>query len=387
MPLVISCHSIVTPDEVIEPCTVVVDEDGRIAAVGGTAAIPHGAELFDLTGGTLVPGFIDIHVHGGGGFSLATRDRAELESYARWVVSHGVTGFLATIVAGGIHHGLDYVRTAAEATGPVEGGANLLGVNLEGPFVSEERRGALPRTWLRGYEPALLDLFIDTAEGQLRLITIAPEVDTNEKMISRAAARGIRVAIGHSNAPGDTARIAFNYGASHVTHLFNAMGTFHHRDPGILGAAYDRTDVTVEVIADGVHVDPTTVAMTVHLLGPERIALVSDAVPPAGSNRMTFRLGDKEARRVNDRILLDDGTIAGGNETMDHVVRNIVGWKAADLPDAVRMASTTPARILGLDDSKGRIAPGYDADLVALDPNLQVVATWVQGRLVYRRDL
>ena len=384
MPAAIKCQSILTPSG-SEPGILLTADDGTIDAIGAALEVPAGVRVIELPNATLVPGFIDIHVHGGGGFSLATSDPEEIRNYARWVVSHGVTSFLPTICAGGITEGLEFVRTAAQATGQVDGGANVLGVNLEGPFVSDEMRGALPKAWLRGFEPALLKIFADTAEGQLRLITIAPEVDVNERLLSQALARGAKVSIGHSNASSDTAKIAFNYGATHITHLFNAMRPFHHREPGIVGAAYDHSDVTMEMIADGVHLDPTTVAIIVRLFGADRITLVSDAVPPAGSDYGEFRLGQEVARLVGDRVLLDDGTISGGAETMDHIVRNVIWWQAADLADAACMASSVPARVIGLGDRKGRIAPGFDADLVALDPQLNVVMTWVHGRVVYSR--
>jgi N-acetylglucosamine-6-phosphate deacetylase len=334
-----------------------------------------------------VPGFIDIHVHGGGGFSLATRDPGEIEAHARWVVSHGVTSFLPTICAGGFEEGLEFMRTAARAAGSVNAGANVLGINSEGPFVNPERRGALPSAWISPPSAQGFERVVDAAEGQLRMMTLAPELPGAIEGLKQAITRGTKVSVGHTDAEYETACRAFDEGASHVTHAFNAMRPFHHRDPGPVLAAIDSPDVTLEVIADGVHLHPATVRWLVEAAGPGRVALITDAVPPAGLDSGVFQLAGQEAQLTEGRMLLPDGTIAGGAQTMDQIIRNVVEWQAADLPSAVRMASTVPARVLSLDDSKGRIAPGYDADLVALDPNLEVVATWVQGRLVYRRDL
>jgi len=386
MPTAITCQSIVTPDGPLTTGAVVIGDDGRIMEVGPVPHVPEGVQVIDLPDATLVPGYIDLHVHGGGGFSLATHDSEEIRSYARWAVSHGVTSFLPTICAGSSDEGFEYIRTAAQATGPVEGGANVLGVNLEGPFVNPERRGALPAGWIRGNELELLKLLIDEAQGSLRIMTLAPETVDPWRFIETLTSANAIVSVGHTNLDFELAQIAFAAGASHVTHLFNAMRPFHHREPGILGAAFDHAEATVEVIADGIHLHPTTVAMTIHLFGPDRIALISDAVPPAASDVRTFRLGDNEAKRYGDRVLLKDGTIAGSAETLDHIVRNIVSWQAADIASAACMASTVPARVLGLDNSKGRIAPGYDADLVALDPGLNVAMTWVKGRVVYSRS-
>jgi N-acetylglucosamine-6-phosphate deacetylase len=354
--------------------------DGSIIGVGERLPPDAAVPTLDLGGNTLVPGFVDIHVHGGGGFSLLTGDPQDVRAYARWVVAHGVTSVLPTVVAADTTEGIEFLRAVAGATAAVEGGAAVLGVNLEGPFVSDKYRGALPKTWLKSAEPDLVDAFADVAGGHLRLMTVAPELDS-DKLITRAVARGVRVAVGHSGADSDTTTLAFNAGASHVTHLFNAMRPFHHRDPGIIGAAFDHSTVTVELIADGVHLDPTTVRMAIRLFGPDRVALVSDATPPAGVGRGVFKLGNDEAHIVGDRMVLADGTIAGGIETMDQLVRNVVQWKCATLPEAVRMASTVPASVAGA-SRKGRIAPGYDADLVALTPSLAVAATWVRGSLV-----
>jgi N-acetylglucosamine-6-phosphate deacetylase len=385
MPAAIRCHSILAPDSAITPGTLLLGDDGRIVDVGSSLSLPVGAHVIELPDATLVPGFIDLHVHGGGGFSLATRDADEIRSYSRWVVAHGVTSFLPTICAANVTEGLDFVRTAAQVTGPVEGGANVLGVNLEGPFVNPERRGALPQDWPIKPTADLVDRLLEAAARRLGLMTLAPEVEGVEEVVRRLVEQGVVASVGHSDANYKSAANAFREGARHVTHLFNAMRPFHQRDPGILGAAFDSRDVTVEVIADGIHVHPTTVAMITHLFGPDRIALISDAVPPAASDSRTFRLGDDEATRWGDRVLLTDGTIAGGAETMDHIVRNVVWWQATDLAGAARMASPVPARVVGLSERKGRLAPGYDGDLVALDGDLEVNMTWVQGCVVYAR--
>jgi N-acetylglucosamine-6-phosphate deacetylase len=385
MPAAIRCHSILAPNSAITPGTLLLGDDGRIADVGRSLILPTGVDVIDLPEATLVPGFIDLHVHGGGSFSLATRDADEIRNYARWVVSHGVTSFLPTICAGSIDEALEFIRTAAGATGPVEVGANVLGVNLEGPVVNTKWRGALPQDWAAKPTSGRVDHLIDAAAGRLCLMTLAPEAEGVEELIGRLIERGVVVSIGHSDADHETAVFAFREGARHVTHLFNAMRPFHHRDVGIVGAALERRDVTVEVIADGVHLDKVTVEMVVRLFGAERVALVTDGVPPAGVESGSFRLGNDEARLVGDRVLLSDGTIAGSVATMSGVVRNVVNWGAAGLREAVSMASTVPARVLGLSDRKGRIARGYDADIVALDGDLEVIMAWVQGRLVYSR--
>ena len=357
----------------------------RIEVVAPGLDAPDGAVTWDASGLTLAPGFIDVHVHGGGGFSLITGDVSEIESYARWVVSRGVTSFLATVCADSLEAGLRAVGVAASVTGPVEGGATVLGVNLEGPFVSPERPGALPPAWMRAPNDETLRRLMDAAGGALRVMTVAPELEGAVHVIETLVQSGVRVSVGHTDATYEQARTAFEAGASHVTHAFNAMRPLHHREPGPLVAALGFDGVTVEVIADGVHLHPATVSLLVRAFGPERVCLVTDAVSPAGLGEGSFRIGGHEARLEGGSIRLPDGTIAGSAATMDAVVRNVVSSGVADLADAARMASATPARALGLDTWKGAIAPGYDADIVVLNGALDVAATWVGGRLVYER--
>ena len=373
---------ILTPDDEIGRGAVVI-EDGRILEVGEGVRPPPQAMVTELPDTTLVPGFIDIHVHGGGGFSLATPDPEEVRSYARWVAVKGVTSFLASVVADTPDEGEAYLRAAAQAAGPVANGAELLGIHLEGPFVNTVCRGALPESWLRTPDVGLFRRLVDAAGGRLRVLTLAPELAGARAILEEATAAGCVVALGHSDAGYEEAREAFAAGARHLTHAFNAMRPFHHREPGLLGAALESHAVTVELIADGVHVHPAAARLLLAAKGAANVALVTDGVAPAGLSEGVFHTGGREARLSQGRVTLADGAIAGSAATMDVLVRNVVEWGLVPLVDAVRMASTVPARILGLEGRKGRIAPGYDADLVALDEELEVVMTWVGGRMLH----
>ncbi len=364
-----------------EPADVLI-EDGRITAVGpGLEA--DDAQTVGLSGHVVAPGFIDLHVHGGGGHALITPDAAEIEAYGRWAVSQGVTSFLATVCAPTLDAALGCLAACANARESTEGAA-LLGVNLEGPFVSPERRGALPPSWPAAPDAETFRRLLDASDGKLRLMTVAPELPGAPEVIREAISAGVRISVGHTDATYEVAREAFAAGVSHVTHAFNAMRPFHHREPGPLGAALEAESVTVEVIADGVHLHAATVRTLVRAFGPEHIALVTDGVTPAGLEEGAVRIGDVEARLKEGEMRLPDGTIAGSVATMAGVVRNVVRWGTADLAAATKMASTTPAGALGISGRKGRIAPGFDADLVALTDDLSVAATWVAGRPVYR---
>jgi N-acetylglucosamine-6-phosphate deacetylase len=372
---------LITPDQDVARGTVVI-ENGRIVEAGADVRPPPRATIVELNGHTLAPGLIDLHVHGGGGFALATRDPEELRDYARWVAAFGVTGFLASIVAATAEDAIGPLQAVAEANGPIEGGATLLGAHLEGPFVNPERRGALPEGWPRPPDPSLLRRLLEAAGGRLRLLTVAPELPGADEVIAVARDAGCAVALGHTDATYEQARAAFAAGARHVTHAFNAMRPFHQREPGTIGAALERPDVTLELIADGVHVHPAAARLLIAAAGASRVALITDAVPPAGAPETGFLLGGELARLEGGRVTLPDGTIAGSAATMDSVVRNVVEWGAAPMAAAVRMASTVPARVLGLDRA-GRLAAGYDADLVALDGEMSVVTVWVGGRIAH----
>lgn len=375
---------ILTPDEEIGRGTVIID-DGRIVEVGRDVRVPPRAAVTQLASATLVPGFIDIHVHGGRGFSLAAGDVEELRSYARWVVATGVTSFLASVAADSPAAGEAALRAVAAAAGPVAGGAGLLGAHLEGPFVNPVRRGALPEGWLRQPDAGLLRRLMEAAAGHLRVVTLALELPGARALLEEALKAGCVVALGHSDATYEEGREAFAAGARHLTHAYNAMRPFHHREPGLLGAALESTGVTVELIADGVHVHPAAARLLLAAKGDEGVALITDGVPLAGLSEGTFLIGGREAALSQGRVAYEDGTIAGSAATMDAVVRNAVEWGLAPLSSAARMASTVPAAVLGLDGRKGRVAPGYDADLVALDGELEVVTTWVGGEMLHFR--
>lgn len=366
------------PDGSIAPADVLL-RDAAIAEVGPGLKAPAGAATTDLSGLTLVPGFIDVHVHGGGGFSLATTDAAEVASYQRWVASTGVTSFLATVCAGDVESALPVLELPSGVAAPPGAGANLLGVNLEGPFVSPDRRGALPQSWVCAPQPEVMEHIFRAAAGRLRLMTVAPEVPGAGVIMRLAIDRGVRVSVGHTDATANQALAAFRAGATHLTHAFNGMRPFHHREPGPVTAAVASPGVTIEAIADGVHLHPETVRLLVRAAGADRVVLVTDAVTPAGLAAGVFRIGGQEATLSGGSVRLPDGTLAGSAATMDSLVRNVVSWGVCGLAEAVRMASANPARLLGLEERKGAIAAGFDADLVALDGALSVQRTWVRG--------
>jgi N-acetylglucosamine-6-phosphate deacetylase len=378
-PVVLSAARLITPEDELSPGWVRI-ENGRIGDVGQGTPSPTD-DVQDLGDVTLAPGFIDLHVHGGGGHSLTTENPREIEAYAAWAPSTGVTSFLATVVASDVDEGLRFARAIGEAR--PDRGANLLGVNLEGPFLNPERNGAIPRSWIVPPDQQTFGRLHDACTGSLRLMTIAPEIDGAAAVAEAALTGGVAISVGHTDATFAIASEAFRRGSRHVTHAFNAMRPFHHREPGPLGAALESEGVTVEVIADGVHVHPAAVRWLVSAFGPSRVAIVTDGTPLAGRGDGSFKIAGAEATVREGRSALADGTIAGSVATMDQLIRNIVNWGVCSLPDAIRMASAVPAKVAGFSERKAVIVTGYDADLVALGSDLRPTCSWVAGEPVY----
>ena len=383
---------VLTPDEELAGATVVI-RHGRIEAVGVGLTPPAGAQTFDLSGLTLAPGFVDIHVHGGGGFSLISEDPDEIRSYARWAVRRGVTGFLVTLVGAPLPQMKRWLAAAVAAGESlpagqegVDGSARPLGVHLEGPFVNPARRGALPSEGLRPPDVAEFLALAEAAQGSLKVITLAPELPGAAGIVAAARQRGVVASMGHTDATYEQALEAIEWGVRQATHCFNGMRPFHHRDPGCLGAILSSPKLSAELIADGVHVHPGAMALLLAAKGPQGTILITDGIAAAGLGDGAYSLAGEAIQVRNGVASLPDGTLAGSVVTMDQAVRNVVSaWGGALVPlaGAVRMASSNPAAALGLGQRLGRIAPGFAADLVALDERLEVAMTLVAGQPAY----
>lgn len=356
-------------------------DDGCIAALlSPSQAPPNDAEIIDARGQYLGPGLIDIHVHGGGGYSLMSDDPEEIRAYARWLVPRGVTSFL--ISTSGIDHA-DIVRRLIAlrgVVGPVEGGATIRGFHLEGPYINPVRKGAFPPRWLRA--PSLdeyRELF-DASGGSIVQMTLAPELAGADGLIDAVVASGVVAAMGHTDATYEQAMAAIDRGVTHVTHCFNAMRPFGHRDPGVLGAVLTSDAVTAELIGDGAHVDYGAARVLLKAKGWYGTALITDGMPLAGT---TEGDGEWEGQPIRveggKAVRVPDDTIIGGVITLDQTVRNAVKHLSVPLLQALAMASAVPAGAMRVDDVVGRLAPGLAADLVLLDDELNVTETWVAG--------
>ena len=375
---------IVAGGRVLDPGYVVVSGD-RIVDVGAGRP-PGDGPTVDLGGRWLLPGYIDLHVHGGGGGSLTGPDRDEHLAATRYHGTHGTTSLLATTVSSSREHLVRSVGALRETMrGPVEG-ARILGLNMEGPYLSVECRGAHDPTLVRDPDLDEFAHLVQVADGTLRVVTVAPERPRAAELIAAVRAAGAVVSIGHTAAPYDVALSAVDRGALLVTHIFNGMHPLHHRSPGMVGAALNSPDLTCEVIADGMHVDPAVVRMLVRAKGVRRVALITDCMHAAGLPEGDYDMGEGRFISVVDGLAKVKGTdtIAGSTLTMEQAVKNVVRFAGVSVVDASWMASTNQARLLGLPGVTGRIVTGGLADLVVLDEELSVRATMVGGAWFHR---
>ncbi len=361
-----------------------VIEDGMIAAVG--AGPPPARPDADLTAGVLLPGFIDLQVNGYFGVDLGTADPAGAEMVSTRLPQTGVTSYLPTIITGPpdelIAALARWRRYGARTAG---GGARVLGVHLEGPFIAERWCGAHNPHWITDPDPALVDRLIAAGAGVLRVITLAPELTGALAAIGRFRAAGVAVSVGHTDATARQVAAAADRGATMVTHLFNAQRPLHHREPGVAGQALADPRLTAGLIADLHHVSGQVAAIA-FAAAPGRIFLVTDAAACAGMPPGRYLLGGEPIYLPADGSappVRADGTLAGSALRLDRAVANLVG-AGIGLREAVAAATAIPADLIGRPDL-GRIAPGAAADLTWLTDDLRVAATWVGGRQVFGR--
>ena len=388
-PLAIHTSRALTPLAEI-PEALILIEDGAIRSIGPrtAAVLPPSVEEFDARDLIAVPGFVDVHVHGAAGCDLMEASPQALATVAACLARHGTTSFLATTVSAGIQETQCSLEGLAGSIrgqsgnprGPeIAGAAECLGIHLEGPFLNPVRRGVHPAQQLIPPSPATLACFLTAAQGFARILTLAPELPGAEETITAARDAGLVVAMGHTDATYAAAMRAIELGARHAVHVFNAMRPFSHRETGVLGAVLTDAGVTAEVIADGVHVDDPALCLLLAAKSAESILLVSDGTAATGMPDGKYHLGSVEVTVSAGVCRNQEGKIAGSTLTLDRAVRRMVSL-GVPLNAAVQMATWNPARLLGIEQRKGRLMPGADADIVLLDDSLQVVRVFARGR-------
>ncbi len=378
---IITAERLLTPDRTIfQP--VVTIEDGVIATI--TSRTEHAApsgEAQDYPGATLIPAYFDVHFHGSGGADVMEATQSSLATIGQFLARHGVGSYLATTISAPVDTILQSLCGLSKLIDAnPNGGARPLGIHLEGPFISHAKRGAHAERDLQLPTVALFNRMWEASEGHIRLITIAPELPGADEVIVRAVELGVRVSLGHSNAGTGDALRSIAAGATSATHTFNAMRRFDHRDPGILGVVLDRPDLFAEIIADGLHVNPTVVRMFWKEKGSERAILVTDAMSATGMPDGNYKLGELDVRVKDGKCIVGEDTLAGSTLTMDRAVRNFAEFTGAELGTAAALATRNPARMTGLDSQVGMLEVGRSADLAVLSPTGEVIETILRGQ-------
>ena len=379
--LLLAGGRIVTPGGVLSPGWIGLT-GSQIDAVGTCNGPdkPNAAQpALDLRGQWVLPGFVDLHVHGGGGASFTEGTSDEATTAATFHRDRGTTTMLASLVTAPL---AELEARAAMLADLADQGV-IAGLHLEGPFLSPARRGAQDPRHMLAPDVAVFERLHAAARGHLRVITLAPELPGAAGVIEAATRAGVAVAIGHTDATTDVTLAAIDAGATHATHLFNGMRPLHHREPGAAGALLDRDEVTCEVIADGVHLHDIAIRLAARVKGPGRLVLVSDAMAAAGMPDGSYRLGSMRVTVTGGVARLPDdpagpGAIAGSTATLAGVIRHAIA-AGLPVPDVAAAASTTPARVLGLADRTGALGPGLAADLVVCDDDFRPRAVMRHG--------
>jgi N-acetylglucosamine-6-phosphate deacetylase len=374
-----------TPLHGIEDAALMI-EDGVITAVGARAdvRVPPNAKVLDFGDAVLAPGLIDLHIHGGAGHDLMEGSDESLSAVERLMTRHGVTSYCPTTVTAPIDSTLSSLDALGKAVvrATNDGGdgkrARPLGVHLEGPFLSHGKRGVHPPELLRPASRQLFDRMWQAAGGHVSMMTIAPEIEGAIDLIAEASRRGVCVSLGHSDAGLSQAQAAITAGARHATHTFNAMRPLDHRNPGLLGGVLASRQLTADMIVDGIHVDPVVVDLFVRAKGADGAVLITDAISATGMPDGTYRLGALEVE-VRDGRCEFNGRLAGSVLTLDRALRNTMKFAHIELQTAIRMATINPARVLGIEEHKGVLAAGADADIAVFTPSGEVVRTIVGG--------
>ena len=375
-----------TPHEEIANPVVLVD-GRKIVAIGrqDEISVPASANRINKRDLTIVPGFIDVHIHGAAGHDVMEGSDEAFAAITTSVVARGTTALLATTVSASEEATCTALEAVAawmerrkdqSAGGPAS--AEILGIHLEGPFINAARRGAHPAQWIAAPSLAIFERYLDAAKGYVRIMTLAPELPGAPDLIAAARRAGVLVSLGHTDASYAEAMAAIAGGARHATHVFNAMRPFSHRDTGVVGAVLTSPNVTAELIADGVHVDDAAIRVLLATKGPPAVILVSDGIAATGMPDGKYKLGTSEVRVADGIARTSEGKLAGSTLTLDRALRHLLGL-GVPLHDVLPMLTSNPARLLGVEHRKGSLQAGADADLLLLDDHFEVAGVMARG--------
>lgn len=383
--LLITNGTIYTPMEAIQQGYILIS-GGKIQAVGkGKPPRPDASTIvLEARGKLVLPGFIDIHVNGGGGSLTIDGTVDAIQNIAQAHAKFGTTAMLPTTISADDETLSNAVSAIAQAAENPTGGASILGIHLEGPFLNPAKGGAHRKEFLKSPSVEYFTTLYKRAKGEIRILALAPELDGAIDLVKHVRQRGILVSLAHSDADYQKTREAIDAGLQLCAHIFNAMPPLTHRAPGPIGAFLTIENTFVELISDGFHVHPAVMDLVIRAKGADRVILVTDAVNPAGTSMTAFTILGTQLEVRGNSCFAPDGSLAGSALTMNKAVKVIADTTTTSLADAVRMATLTPARLLGIDKDKGSLEVGKDADVVIADPDLNVFTTIVQGLVVHQ---
>lgn len=355
----------------------------KIVRIGND--IPEkGCEVIDANGCWVLPGFIDIHTHGGLGCDIMNLKNRDLDRLSCFFASKGVTAFLPTVMTASLEDMMAAVSNINLTIKNKTTGAKIIGINLEGPFISTKYRGAHPKEYIIPPSVSLLERLIHESGGNIKMVTVAPEAENALSFINYFKERGIVFCAGHTGADYKTAWEAFEKGFGHVTHLFNAMAGIHHRSPGLAVAALEKENVTVELICDGVHIDPAMIKMVLKCKSLDNVVLITDSILAAGIENGKYRFAGKEVHIENGVAKHENGVIAGSTVTMIDIFKNMVERWGVPIEDCIKMTSANASKVAGIFHKKGSISCEKDADIIIMDKKLNLLATIAEGNMVYK---
>ncbi len=362
-----------------EGITLLIDQ-GKILGITDGDSLPDG-EIIDAGGNFVTPGFIDIHMHGCNGADTMDGTAEAIQTLSSFWPVHGTTSILPTTMTAAAESIQKSISAVCEAM-KMPSGADILGINLEGPFLCPRAKGAHMEELIVNPSISFYESILTERSDIVKIVTVAPDAPGAEELIRYLADRGVIASIGHTKATYEQCQAAIQSGARHCTHFYNAMSPLNHREPGAVGAILENQEITIELIADLIHVHPTALKLACGLKGPASVALITDATVATGLKDGKYICGGLEVSVREGSVRLSDGTLAGSILTLDQALRNMAKI-GVPLESCIPMLTETPARVAGAGSFKGRIAKGYDADLVILDKNLTVKGTMVKGRCVY----
>lgn len=384
--LLVENGTVYTPDRVIADGVVLV-EGSVISYIGTREGLgpKENLDRLDAQGARICPGFIDLHLNGGGGRDVLEGTPDAMEGIARGHARFGTTGMLIAVPGIDDDRVSKCLRSVAETSRRKTAGARVLGTHMEGPFISPAQRGVIPGDWLLAPSDDKLSYYLDQSEGTLRIMTLAPELDGARDLIHGVRDKGVVPSMGHTDATYVQAMAGIDAGIRYGSHVFNAMRAFTHKDPGAPGAALLSPRVMTEVVADGFHVHPAAVALLWRCKSRDGVVLVTDAVEVVGTNETEFQIAGTRVHVKGGRTWRDDGGgLAGSVLTLNTALANLCQWLSLPLEDVLPAASINPARVLGIADRKGSLNVGKDADVVIMTADFEVLSTVVEGQIVYQ---